>query len=145
VTALKASLAKRRTPNDEAHRGLVFITAALGSFSKTTTDSPITKEFAKLVKSLELKQKGRGFYSLRHTFRTVARHAQDLEAARQIMRHVSGHVEEDYLEEPVSDERLRKVSDHLRAWLYPPKPAQAKAAAVKKNQTNQSTTIRVVG
>jgi len=138
VTAIKAALAKRRKPKDEAHARLVFITAALDSFAKTTTDSPITKGFAKLLKKLTLQQKGRGFYSLRHTFRTVARHAKDLEAARYIMGHSSDNEsEESYLEEPVSDDRLHAVVDHVRVWLFS-EPAKAISDKSKPN-TKRST------
>jgi len=151
VTALREALAKRRQPKDESHAGLVFITAALGTFAKDTTDNPVTKEFAKLAKTLGLKQKGRGFYSLRHTFRTVARHAKDLEAARAIMGHESGHVEEGYEHEPIEDARLRAVTDHVRTWLWPklaakPKAGQAaKPAGTARKTKRERTTLRVVG
>ena len=124
IEALTAAIAKRRKPKDEAHNGLVFITAALGTFAKDTSDSPVAKEFAKLVKSLGLQQKGRGFYSLRHTFRSIARHAKDLDAVRQIMGHQNVHVEEGYEHEPVDDDRLRAVVNHVRDWLFA-KPATA--------------------
>jgi integrase len=72
VEALQDVLAKRKEPKDSAHAGLVFITFVGGSFAKESGDNPIAKEFAKLVNAKGLVQQGRGFYSLRHTFRTVA-------------------------------------------------------------------------
>lgn len=134
VRALRESLAARRQPKDSDHAGRFFITAALGSYHKATTDSPIAKEFAKLVKELKLERQGRGFYSLRHTFRTVARGAKDLEAVRFIMGHESGHIEDSYIHADVDDARLQAVAEHVRAWLYPPKPAAGdKATSTAKS------------
>ena len=136
VKALGDVLASRRTPKDEAHAGLVFITAALGSFSKDTTDSPITKEFAKLAAELGLKQTGRGFYSLRHTFRTVADESRDQPACDHIMGHSADDMASRYRER-ISDERLRAVAEYVRGWLYPPKPAKGKSTPKGKKATRQ--------
>ena len=66
-----------------------------------------------------------GFYTLRHTFRTVADEAKDQPAADYIMGHEVPHMSSVY-RETISDERLRAVTDHVRAWLFPPeKPAPA--------------------
>jgi integrase len=148
VAAIKNAIEKRRTPKDEAQKNLVFVTAALGSFAKDTSDSPITKELAKLVNELELKQKGRGFCSLRHTFRSVARHAKDLDAVRQIMGHQNVHVEEGYEHEPVEDERLRAVVEHVRMWLWPPEEKKVNEPKKQTKTTRQKVPqprLRVVG
>ena len=56
---------------------------------------------------------GLGFYTLRHTFRTVADEAKDQPAADFIMGHESPHKSSVY-RETISDERLKAVSDHVR-------------------------------
>jgi integrase len=156
ITALREYLAIRRTPKDRAHADLVFITAALGSFSKETSDSPISKEFAKLVIDLGIDQRGRGFYSLRHTFRTVADGAKDLAAARAIMGHADESMDGVYVETLPDDERLQAVAEHVRSWLYatPTKDGGAtkgdgNAAAYKARRSlaaaEGSTRLRVVG
>ena len=129
--AIMASLAKRRVPKDAAHNNLVFITAARGSFAKSTTDSPIAKEFAKLVKLLGIDQTGRGFYSLRHTFRTAAGASRDLEAIRSIMGHVNEHVEDTYIH-GIADERLRHVTNTVRKWLLAGKPAKRRKLVIRR-------------
>lgn len=142
IAALKAVQAKRRTPKCEDHAHLFFITAALGSFAKETTDNPISKEFTKLVKELGLQQKGRGFYSLRHTFRTIAGNARDLEATRAIMGHVNEHVEDTYIHD-VADDRLLAVTNSVRGWLYPApaKPKRESAAKSKKSNAGNRQAI----
>jgi integrase len=140
IKALKTVLAKRRTPKDKAHAELVFVTAARGSFAKDTTDSPITKEFAKLVNDLGLKQTGRGFLSLRHTFRTVASGARDLEATRYLMGHVNEHVEDAYIER-VEDERLKAVTSFVRNWLVPA-PVKTKQPAKTKTKKRAAKSLR---
>jgi integrase len=75
----------------------------------------------------------RGFYCLRHTHQTVGDESGDFVAVRTIMGHAfSGDISAVYRER-VSDERLRKVTDHVRGWLFGPgndatkaEPAQGK-------------------
>ena len=62
-------------------------------------------------------RKGLGFYTLRHTFRTVADEAKDQPAADYIMGHEVPHMSGVY-RETISDARLRAVADHVRAWLF---------------------------
>jgi integrase len=59
----------------------------------------------------------RNFYTLRHTFRTVADEAKDQPAADFIMGHEVPHMSSVY-RETISDDRLRAVADHVRAWLF---------------------------
>src|SRR5262249_11885973 len=89
------------------------------SWAKDTPDSPVSKEFAKLLGALDVNgRKGVGFYALRHTHRTVADEAKDQPAADYIMGHEVPHMSSIY-RETISDERLRAVPDHVRKWLFP--------------------------
>jgi len=165
ITAIKEVLANRRNPKDKAHADLVFITAALGSFSKETTDNPVSKEFAKLVNELGLKQAGRGFYSLRHTFRTIADESRDQPACDSIMGHSDESMASRYRER-IGDDRLRAVTDHVRTWLFADpantstgksrkplssKPAKAKRATAKsagrapRREVAEGSFLRIVG
>ena len=73
VESLREALAKRRTPKDDAHAGLVFVTAALGSYAKDTNDNPIAKEFRQARRaSGSCIVRDVASTRLRHTFRTVA-------------------------------------------------------------------------
>src|SRR5262245_9486487 len=120
VQAIKDALAKRPDPKDAADAGLVFITKYGQSWSKTDNSGPLHHELRKLLDGLGINgRKGLGFYTLRHTFRTVADEARDQPAADFIMGHESPHMSTVYRER-ISDERLKGVADHVRAWLFPP-------------------------
>jgi integrase len=116
IHAIRESLAARPDPKDKADAGLVFITKYGKSWSKEVADSPITKETRKLLDALDINGH-RNFYTLRHTFRTVADEARDQPAADHIMGHESPHMSTVYRER-ISDERLRAVADHVHRWLF---------------------------
>src|SRR5262249_33459136 len=110
VQALREALAKRHEPKKEEHAGLAFITKYGLSWGKDTTDNPVTKEMAKLLRKLDSNGRtGLGFYSLRHTFRTVADEARDQPAADFIMGHEVPHMSSAY-RDTISDARLRGCS-----------------------------------
>jgi integrase len=115
VEALAAALARRPEPKDPTDAGLVFITRFGQSWHTDTTENPISYEFGKLLRRLGINgRKGLGFYTLRHTFRTVADEAKDQPAADYIMGHEVPHMSAVY-RETISDARLRAVADHVRA------------------------------
>jgi integrase len=126
AAALKDALARRREPRVDADAGFVFLTRSGQAWYTEARESPISCETAKLLKKLGINgREGLGFYSLRHTFRTVADEAKDQPAADFIAGHEVPHMSSVY-RETISDERLRAVTDHVRAWLFPPeKPAPA--------------------
>ncbi len=117
VAALKKVLADRPTPKQDDAAELVFVTKYGASWAKETTDNPITKEFRKLLDDLSIHRAGLGFYSLRHTFRTIADESRDQPACNSIMGHADASIADAYREH-ISDERLRAVADHVRNWLY---------------------------
>ena len=63
-----------------------------------------------------MRARGRGFYALRHTFRTVADEVADRPAIDLIMGHQDGADIANHYIERISDERLRKVVEHVRSW-----------------------------
>jgi integrase len=120
VAALTASLDGRPEPKNDADAGLFFITRLGGSWSKETAENPISDMTCKLLRKLGINGRaGLGFYTLRHTFRTVADEAKDQPAADYIMGHEVPHMSSVY-RETISDDRLRAVVDHVRNWLFPP-------------------------
>lgn len=70
---------------------------------------------------------GLSFYAFRHTFQTIGEKRRDKDAVRAILGHAEAahDMSAVYNEEPVDDERLRAVTDYVRAWLFP-KPAVGK-------------------
>ena len=115
VAAIKDALAGRREPKNPDDAGLVFVTRTGQSWHTDTTENPISYEVGKLVRRLGINsRKGLGFYTLRHTFRTVADEAKDQPAADFIMGHEVAHMSSVY-RETISDERLKAVADHVRS------------------------------
>ena len=114
---------------------LLFVTKYGQSwFKEGQADSPITKEFAKLLKDCGLQVAGRGFYALRHTFRTVADGCRDRVAIDRIMGHSDDSMGATY-REWIEPERLQSVVDHVHKWLQPMfdsvKPAKPSKRAAK--------------
>ncbi|MBV9124885.1 MAG: tyrosine-type recombinase/integrase [Planctomycetes bacterium] len=119
IQAIRDALAIRPTPKKEEYAGLVFITKYGQPWGKDTTDNPVTKEMKKLLNALGINgRKGLGFYTLRHTFRTVADESKDQPAVDYIMGHEVPHMSSIY-RETIADARLRAVAEHVRHWLFP--------------------------
>ncbi len=131
VNALKAVLKvrpKTKRPEDErlmfiTKYGLPWVRVQAPQGRQTAerlavvVDS-VGLEFGKLMRETKTYQAGRAFYGLRHTFRTVADEVGDRRPIDLIMGHENGQdVSTNYVER-VSDERLKKVSDHVRSWVF---------------------------
>lgn len=171
VDALRKVLAKRPKPKSPDDAEIVFITKyghrwdkpgkftgeiiagdpeqepVEGERKKAKTiasNKAISKEFKKLARA---RGSDRTFYDLRHTFRTVAGGAKDVEATMSIMGHAHDHVEDNYIE-TVEEDRLQAVVAHVRDWLFPD-PVKAKKPATKtpgKKKTDEvSPGLRIVG
>jgi integrase len=145
--ALELAIAKRPKPKDDATAKLVFVTSRLKSWAKDKDDNPISKETAKLLKSLGLHRPGLNFYALRHTFQTIGEKTLDKDAVRSIMGHAAAgdDMSARYSEERPDDDRLTAVVEHVRGWLYPPKPKAARKPAAKRTaKATNSPALRVV-
>jgi integrase len=119
IESIEAWLQSRPDCKQAGTDGLVFVTRAGKSWSKTEADNPISKETAKLLKRLGLHRAGLNFYSLRRTHRTIASEARDEPAADALMGHAprSDDMAAVYRQR-ISDDRLRAVTEHVRGWLF---------------------------
>jgi integrase len=118
VAALRDALAKRPESKREEDAGLFFITKYGLSWHKDKPGGPISHEMKKLQARLGINgRKGLGFYTLRHTFRTIADESKDQPAVDFIMGHVDASMAGHYRER-IDDSRLQAVADHVRAWLF---------------------------
>src|SRR5207248_8746006 len=105
-------------PEQEGQAGLAFITTYGLPWAKDTADQTLAEEFGKLLRSLKINgRKGLGFYTLRHTFRTVADESKDQPAVDFIMGHEVPHMSAVY-RETISATRLKAVADQVHKWLY---------------------------
>ena len=118
VDALRKVITERREPSKEEFAELVFITSKRGlSWFKETGDNPVAKEFRKLVDELKVYRPGLTFYALRHCFETIAGESGDQVAVNHVMGHIDASMAAVYRER-VSDERLQRVAEHVRKWLF---------------------------
>jgi integrase len=128
VQAIKDVLACRPTPKHEKDAGLVFITKYGLSWSKDDSAGPVTQEMRKLLNRLGINGH-RNFYTLRHTFRTVADECKDQPAVDFVMGHEIPHISAVY-REAISDERLRAVADCVHRWLFGDPQKEASEASL---------------
>jgi integrase len=125
----------RPAPRDPADAGCVFLTSHgrrwvrhhdqgrddAGKERRGLNLDAVALEFRKLCGKAGVKVRG-GPAILRHVFRTVADEVKDQPAAMLVMGHADQSIS-GYYRELVSDERIRAVTDHVRAWLLAGKPA----------------------
>jgi len=69
------------------------------------------------LRVLKVKRKGLSFYSLRHTFETVAGNSQDQVAVDAIMGHIDSSMAANY-RHGIDDSRLQAVTAHVHDWLF---------------------------
>jgi integrase len=114
----------RYRPTAPADTSAVFLTLQQRRFVrqdlKTNRDS-VAMAFGKLLRAAGIKRDGINFYSLRHTFETVAGGAKDQAAVDRVMGHQESHIRATYThwrKDADEDARLRAVAEHVRGWLH---------------------------
>lgn len=116
IKAITESMQQR----PKSPEGLVFVSANGNDYrDDQRTGWRVTGEFRQVLKKIGVED-GRGFYGLRRTFQTIAEECGDLVAVRAIMGHAER--EDDMsarYRQRVTDERLQKAIDTVRAWLFP--------------------------
>lgn len=143
VKALKAVADERPAAQDKADDDRVFVTVDGNAYSRTITKvkrdeatgrekfelvpvDSVGQQFGLLVRRLGIEQAGVGFYALRHVCRTIGGGAGDKEAIDSIMGHEDvGDMGTTHYVHGLDDDRLRRVTEHIRGWLFaePGKPA----------------------
>lgn len=112
VAAVRAYLKERPEPSSEANAGLLFVTR----WGKQWTTSGIGHELVKLQEIAKV-EAGTLLWG-RKTLQTVGESNGDIVAVRAVMGHVDDSMSAEYRQE-VTDERLKRVTDTVRAWLFP--------------------------
>lgn len=155
IDALREAIDHRPSPRDPNDKGIVFITrqghrwaryiaAGTDRNRNGDPDTPIkgswvdsvALQFNKLLKKHDLKAKGVGYYSLRHSFQTIADEQRDFPAIMKIMGHAehTSDMSARYREK-IDDDRLKAVTDHVHNWLYPAAPPATRKRPVRRRQT----------
>ena len=130
---------KRPTPRSPDSENLVFLTqrgnpwrtekvvvdAATGALvmnpktgrPKVQRKDAVSLQFSKLLDKLDIRRAGRGFGTLRHTFRTWADETLDQHAVDHIMGHKLPGMRGRYVKR-FEMTRLRAITDHVRAKVF---------------------------
>jgi integrase len=117
VAALRE--AKRTEPKRPELADLVFLTRQGTPWHRDDMSSPLCFKVRQLLRRIGVNgRKGIGFYTLRHTFRTVADEVKDQPAIDHIMGHSRSNDMASVYRETISDERLKAVTDHVHRWLF---------------------------
>jgi len=130
VEAIKLALEARPTPHTPDAEKLVFLTkrgqplvrqrihaAKDDGIGKVTNIDRLSGEFDALLTGMGLKRRGVGFYTLRHTFRTLADETLDTNSIHRIMGHSLPGMSEVYVE-GIELPRMRLVVDHVHDKLF---------------------------
>jgi len=129
VQALKVVMARKRERVRAGCENKVFLTRCgnlWASFDKRAAETkqenskgPLSREFRRLMVAAKCYRTRRSFYSLRHTFRTVADDVPDPGAIEMIMGHEDPSNTKTHYVEARDLSRLVRVVQHVRAWLWP--------------------------
>ena len=118
VRAVADVLTNRSPYSTPAGRDRLFLTRSGRPWASGSSNA-LPRQFSGLLEKAGVKRGRRhrlGFYSIRHTFRTVADAAGDQHATARIMGHALPGMADVYVEK-ISEARLRAVAEHVRSWL----------------------------
>jgi integrase len=126
VEAISTAMMKRPIAKDDANDALCFLTShgkpvwweTTKETGETYICDNITKAFTKLCATCGITRAGRGFYSLRRTFETVAGATKDQVAVDYSMGHFDESMAAVY-RQGIDDQRLTDVGQYVHDWLFP--------------------------
>ena len=117
VAALRDAVANRVPHKYKPNADLLFITKFGLPWFTDNTDNPVAKQFSKIARKAGVHRHGFGFYTLRHTFKTIGDRSGDRIAIESIMGHADNTIEGVYREE-IEDKRLVDAVEGIRTWLF---------------------------
>ena len=140
IAAVDNAIEARPAHRQPEDADLVFITKHGRAFVRSSQTSNgvhldfVGKEMAKLLKESKIDRAGLNFYAIRHTFETIAGATRDQIAVSAIMGHAPHASDMSAVyRERIDDDRLKAVSDHVRAWLW--------TETMTATATNKTTTV----
>lgn len=116
VEAVRVVLKQRKTPEDRAYARRVFIT----QFGDAYRPHNLSRELGNAMERAGMDREERDFYDLRRTCVSVGVQVSDDDAVRTITGHrrAASDMLGVYNRMAVSDDRLRRVTDHIHHWLF---------------------------
>jgi len=125
VQAIRSAMRKRPIAKNDADDPLCFLTShgkpvwweAIKPSGETYSCDSLAKAFLKLCETCKITRAGRGFYSLRRTFETVAGASKDQVAVDYVMGHIDDSMAAIY-RQGIDDKRLIDVGQYVHSWLY---------------------------
>ena len=119
VEAVKEAFRKRPVPADRSVANRIFLTSFSNAWATGKIQGdPVAGAFASLMAKAGIEKRGRrGFYTMRHVFRTVADSCLDRVAIGLVMGHSDPSIAA-YYTETIDDMRLEAVAEHVRRWLF---------------------------
>lgn len=136
IEAIREAMRQRPIAKNDADDPLCFLTThgmpvwwecVKEETGETYTRDNVTKRFTELCEDCKVSRDGRGFYSLRRTFETVAGASKDQPAVDVVMGHCDDSMAAVY-RQSIDDKRLKDVTDYVHAWLFPKKKRAKKTA-----------------
>ena len=119
--AIRAWLPVRPAAKSPDDAGLLFLTCRGVPFVRLNDKGRhidgIGQAFVKMTTALDLRRDRRGIYALRHVLETIGGELGDQVAVDAVMGHRDRSMAANYRER-IGDDRLRRVVDHVRAWLF---------------------------
>jgi integrase len=125
VKALRDVLDDTPGPAFRTVRGNPWVKTQISRRGKVSQIDGVAQEFYKLCDKAGIPR--RGFYELRHTFRTIADELEKPHAAARIMGHRLPGLAQVYVDR-VEHRRLKQVTDYVRSKVYPSKSPKGRRA-----------------
>ena len=116
LDAIRAAIDSKPEPRKPEYSDLVFLTERGNAWTRERYSGPMMHEFAKLRKATGISSVGKSFYSLRHTFETIAGQTGLQVAVNYVMGHTDSTMAGNY-RAFISDDNLQTVSNFVRDWL----------------------------
>jgi integrase len=126
IESIRKAIARRdRRVVPDTMEDRIFMTQHFKPYVHGRATDAVNGQFNVVLRKAGIISNGRGFYGLRHTFRTVADETLDYPAIDLVMGHIPSDAGSPHsvvmaarYRQKISDERLKAVAEYVRKWLW---------------------------